>query len=400
MAEAMGRLGYAASALGNHELDFGRDAFFANRALSGVRYLAANLSDVTGAVDTGAAGELAQPYVIVERGGVRVGVLGLASVHTLTTAVASRFGAVRLEEPEATLGRAVPELWAAGADVALLLVHECVDELVPALERHPEWQLSFVGSGHCHRELDSTVGGTAIMSSGWNLDHYARARLRVTPGAEGPRRAELLEHAIVEVSSPVAEPAPSIDPALDGRVAGWQQEVERALGEVIGFSARGLGREAPELGEWVVESWRRRLSVDVAVTTRGSIRQELPPGPITLATISAILPFDNELVVASVPGEMLLAMLREPAVIATGARRTADGGFVLGNGRKLRPDARYRVATTDYLYGGGDHCRFREADPAAQMTGVGWRQPVIDWTRALGSRAGHPLESLLPRLPR
>lgn len=391
MAEAMARLGFAAAALGNHELDYGRDAFASNRALSGVRYVAANLVD-----DGAPAAELASPFLILPRAGIRVGIVGLATVDTPRVAVASRFAGVRFEDPETALARVMPELWQAGADVALLLAHECAAPLVPVLERHPEWQLSFVGVGHCHQEGTGTVAGAALVSSGWRLDRYARVRLRVDRVARGPRQAAIVEQSLREVSVPSTEPAPTVDAAFDARVAEWQAEVDRALGEVIGYSARGLKRDDARLGGWVVESWRRALKVDVAVTTRGSIRQELPAGPITLATLSSILPFENELVVARVPGAMLLAMLREPGTIAAGVRRAPDGSFTLLTGGKLRADARYRVATTDFLYGGGDRCLFRQADPNAAMTGIGWREPVIEWTRALGSAAARPLESLLP----
>ena len=43
VAQAMARMGYAASGYGNHELDFGKDQFLALREVGGFPFLAANL---------------------------------------------------------------------------------------------------------------------------------------------------------------------------------------------------------------------------------------------------------------------------------------------------------------------------------------------------------------------
>src|SRR5947209_6172577 len=55
-------------------------------------------------------------FTIVERRGVKIGVIGLATETTLSSAMASRFEGLEIEAEEPALGRAVPEAWAAGAD--------------------------------------------------------------------------------------------------------------------------------------------------------------------------------------------------------------------------------------------------------------------------------------------
>jgi 5'-nucleotidase/UDP-sugar diphosphatase len=260
--------------------------------------------------------------------------------------------------------------------------------------RHPEWMLSFVGTAHCHEKVNDLVGDVLVMSPGWRLEAYARARLRIDRTGHGPRRAAVLAHEIVDVSSSLSEPAPSVDPAFDRQIAEWQARVDQALGEVIGYSVAGLARHTPELGQWVVEPWRERFKADIAMTSRGSIRQDLEAGPVTLSTVQSILPFENELVVAHIPGRVLLELLRKPGTIAAGAERRPDGTFVLANGRAITADRRYSVVTTDFLYGGGDDYPLREADPTATFTGVSWRVPIIEWTRARHTSMAKPLEGV------
>jgi 2',3'-cyclic-nucleotide 2'-phosphodiesterase (5'-nucleotidase family) len=201
--------------------------------------------------------------------------------------------------------------------------------------------------------------------------------------------------AIVDVRAASGADAPSTDPLLDAWLTNWQREIDRALGEVVAVSTTGLGRESGELARWVLRSWLEQVEAEVAVTTRGSIRQELPAGPITVATIHSILPFENELVVASVPGAMLRAMAAEPATRMMRVARRPDGR-IRGLRELTFDDERlYRVVTTDFLYDGGDDCPFRTADPNARRTGLHWRAPVVSWTRSLGSSPAKPLESLL-----
>jgi 2',3'-cyclic-nucleotide 2'-phosphodiesterase (5'-nucleotidase family) len=391
MAAAMRRLGYVASAFGNHELDFGREAFEKNRATSGVVYLAANVRDTEPPGDA-----LARPYLVVTRRGVRIGVVGLATVTTPETADARHFTGVAFDDPEQTLARVVPEVWAAGADAVVVVAHECPEVVLPVVARHPDWSLSFVGLGHCHSPSVTLAAGVPVIGPGWRLEHYARVRLRIDPSRPARARARVLSHELVSVSTPRHEPprAP-VDRAFAERITGWQQELDRELGEVIGYSRQGLAKKAPAIGQWIVRAWKTRFDVDVALTNRGSVRQELPPGPIRLSTLVSIMPFENELVVCRVPGRALEPLLAGEEAIVAGLERQPDGRWAHPDGGALAPDRIYRIVTTDFVFRGGDGFRLREHDPAPTMTGVHWRDPVVAWTREQRTTAERPLESLL-----
>jgi 2',3'-cyclic-nucleotide 2'-phosphodiesterase (5'-nucleotidase family) len=385
MADSMRLLGYRASAFGNHELDFGREQFLENRARAGVTYLAANL-----VAHDGKPSELAAPYVILEKGGVRLGVIGVATESTLKAAMAHRFGSIRLQPIESSVSRVVPEVWQRGADAVVLLAHECHDVIAPIVARHPEWRLVFVGTGHCHRSSVDRAGETLVVAPDWAMSHYARVRIAVWPERPIAERAKVVDYALVDVSSPLAGPPLSADAAIDRAVTDWQAEVDRRLGEVIGHSNTGMSAGSPEIGRWIVRSWRSAFAdAELAVTTRGSIRQEVPPGPIDLATVHSILPFDNELVICEIPIAELPALLANAKAIfdgvscSEGVCKKADGGSL---------SSKVRVVTTDFLYYGGDGFELKRFDPKPRFTGVDWRKPVIDWTRAARTTSDQPLE--------
>jgi 2',3'-cyclic-nucleotide 2'-phosphodiesterase (5'-nucleotidase family) len=68
-------------------------------------------------------------------------------------------------------------------------------------------------------------------------------------------------------------------------------------------------------------------------------------------------------------------------------------GFVDGKGKPLDEKAQYAVATSDFLYFGGDGFALKQADGGTPLvTDVAQQAAVIEWTRKLGSTEALPLE--------
>ena len=126
------------------------------------------------------------------------------------------------------------------------------------------------------------------------------------------------------------------------------------------------------------------------------MRQGLPPGVITSATVWDLVPFENEIVTVKVTGEQLLAAAQNTEARFAGLRAKGEG-FVDGKGADLDPKKTYSLATTDYLYLGGDGFKLHEADKAPTQTRVSWQSALIEWTKSKKSDEKKPLETLLPK---
>ena len=387
-AEAMGALGYAAIALGNHELDFGRPAFVANRARTHAPYVAANVH----ASDPALRAEMELPaFTMIERRGAKIAIVGLATETTLTSAMASRFVGVTIEAEEPALIRAVPQAWAAGADAVLLIAHECPDKLVPILERHRDWNLSFVGSGHCHKVMIERSGSTPVIAPGWRFERYVRVPLTLDLDKPVGQRALPCTPEIVEVSHAESDMKAPVDAALASAAAGWKTKLDRALGEEIGYTATGFPKDSTEIIRWIAGAYRAELKTDVALINSGGIRQALPKGAITKATLWSILPFDNKLVICKLKGRDLVADLETEEAAFAGVEKTSKG-YRLEGGKAIEPEATYSVATIDFLYYGGSSFRFQKQDPSANETGIDWRTPVVAWMKQRKTTVDTPLE--------
>lgn len=91
--EAMNRMKYDAGTFGNHEFDNGLDTLAMVVRLANFPFVCANY-DVTGTVLEG----LVQPYVILRKGGLKIGVIGVG-VNPKDLISADNFGGIRYLDP-------------------------------------------------------------------------------------------------------------------------------------------------------------------------------------------------------------------------------------------------------------------------------------------------------------
>jgi 2',3'-cyclic-nucleotide 2'-phosphodiesterase (5'-nucleotidase family) len=390
VAEAMARMGYAASAMGNHELDFGREQFDKLRDIAGFPYLSANIRPPTKKSDKDYDLGL-KPFAIFQRGGVKIGVVGLSASNVAKTVMSGRFYGNEVVPYEPALQQAIPAVRKAGADVVIVIADECPTVLEPIVAKHPDWKLAFLAGGHCHTPVERKVGTTPLVSPGRWWQRYLRAELSVDASRPAGQRLVGLETKVVDVVGGQGAPAP--DPELTARLQTWKQKHDDALGEKIGYTRSGIDPNSATLFAWYGRAIRERTGADVAVLNRKGFRGGVQPGPITAASVYSVMPFDNSIMTVKVKGKDLVTILENPAAVFDGAAKKGTGWTV--KGKALEPDAMYSVATFEYLYFGGDNFPFERLDPNPNETGFTAQTPVVEWTRKQGTTQDKPLESVL-----
>jgi 2',3'-cyclic-nucleotide 2'-phosphodiesterase (5'-nucleotidase family) len=387
-AEVMRLMGYAASAFGNRELDWSREQFLANARRGGFPYLAANVIVTS---DEGRALGL-QPYRLLTRRGVTIAVVGLAARKATWTPMPGRMNGLEVVPDDVALGVAIPAARKDGADVVVVVTDGCLHELPELLTAHPDWRPAFVAGRDCDAEYPEKVGDTHLVYPGRHFNGYAKVTVSVDTSRPQAERVTAVAPDFVEVLTKDGTPPP--EPKVSALLAGWQAKLNAALGERIGFSKAGIAQDSPEMSRWLTTALREQFKTDVALLNRRGVRQALPAGPITKATVWDLIPFENEVVVARVKGDALLAALENVEARAAGVKAKGDT-FVDAKGAPISADKTYTVATVDYLYLGGDGFKLLEADPAATQTKTSWQQALIDWTAAKKSDEKRPLETLL-----
>ena len=390
MVQVMNAMGYDASAVGNHEFDFGLDVLKERTEQADFPYLAANLrnkSDGKIPEDLGV-----KPYTILDAGGVRVGVIGLANVGTPKVTNPANVSGFDFAPYVETLQEIVPLVRADGADIILVPSHLCNEELRYLAPKVKDLGITLFGGGHCHQTLETTSGGAVLLASGSYLQNYAWATISYDPTTQQARVTDFG----VDVNS-----GGQADATVAAIAQKWQQEADASLSEPIGYLDETIPQRSKTMQALITETWLLGYpNADVAITNLGGMRDDLPAGPVTMGSIISVMPFDNVLIDVKLTG----AQLKE--IIAGQDGRAAIGGmhrkgtcWILNNGEILDKETIYHVLVNDFMYAGGDNYdKLAEYDPDAYNTSIDWRQPVVDWIIAQNSTPEQPLDEAIEAL--
>jgi 5'-nucleotidase len=303
-----------AMALGNHDVDYGWEAF--ERCRKRVRYpiLSANTSGFRGTA-------------VFEVRGIRIGVFALAGDDfRKLVKVPLTFG-----DPVAAAKEAVRTLRDERADAVVMIGHQEADADYELARAVPGIDVIFGTHSHLKRDLVQISGTTTtFISPSQYLTYISRVELTVADGRVKSVRGGLV---------PVDESLPE-DPRIARRVANMQRDLERDPQYRDFFTAIGrldapLSMEA--LARRTVDVMRDVTKADVALSTKSSFRQPLPTGPLTMEVLRAAMPYDNEIVVCTMPGTQLQRVL------------DAAGPESYVTALTIDPSRTYRVATTDYV---------------------------------------------------
>ncbi|HEU0016452.1 MAG TPA: 5'-nucleotidase C-terminal domain-containing protein [Longimicrobium sp.] len=307
--------GYDAAALGNHEFDWGVDTLAARVAESRFPWLAANLF-VAG---TGRHPAWARPWVMVERGGVRVGVIGIALPTTPDNVVAGRVAGLEFTPAAPAVDLAAREARAAGAHFVVVTAHVgaicdnpgrspdeassgCSGELLRLAREVAEPVDLFLG-GHTHRRVVAEVDGVPVLEPASYDTAYSVTDLERRGGVTRVLRREVRTAWADEVDP---------DTAVARVVGEWEARVRPVTERVVASLAAAL--EHPDQGEYplgnlLADAFRSAAGAQAALVNNGSIRRPLPAGPVTWGMLYEVQPFGNALVTVEVTGAQLRAAL-------------------------------------------------------------------------------------------
>ncbi len=432
VVKAYNLMGYDAMAVGNHELDYGpvgpdvtprqpgddpRGALKARIAESHYPVLSANLVvDATGQ-------PFARSSVLLERAGVRIGVVGLTTVETPQSTLAANFVGLRMLPLAETATAEAGRLRAAGAEVVIVTMHagaKCKD---PALEATCEGELveaapsirgvDAIVAGHTHAAVRTRLAGIPTIES-WS---YGRAFGRIDLTIEGGRvtaakifpTEEVRSGATYEGAPVVADAALAalIQPYADGARARREERLGVRVTERI---KKSYDLESP-LGDLFVDLVRAtRPGVDGAVNNGGALRTDMPAGDLTYGAFFEMFPFDNMVAEVKLTGADLRRVVRtnlesaKSIVSLAGFRaeaRCAPGLEVAlsrADGQPVRDDEMLTVLTSDFLATGGNDGGFNGLPGGAVRVenGVLLREEIVRVLRARGGELAPPHDG--PRL--
>ncbi len=343
--EVMSAMGYDFGLLGNHEFDHGW------RHVAELRRAAT--FPLLGATAHGPDGTLLAdaPWAIVERGDVRVAVIGVLTARTPAMIVPTGNEGLRFDEPETVLRRLVPEL-RRQADLVVVLSHTGHPEELELARSVPG--IDVIVGGHSHTALDTPVqvGETWVVQA----HEYGKAvgylELRISGDA-----VELVDGGLLRAAE-----LPDADAGVARLVARWEQQVSAKVDFRIAAARRTIYPD--ELKNWMEQVLRRRTGADIGYYNRGGVRDAIRRGDVTARDVWTVEPFGNTVVTMLLTGTQIHAMLQRSSDTIT---------------QRVRAEKTYRVATNSYI---GDHM-VQRFGPSIELrdTGVLVRDVLIDAIR-------------------
>jgi 2',3'-cyclic-nucleotide 2'-phosphodiesterase (5'-nucleotidase family) len=410
-------LGVDASALGNHEFDWGVDTLRARIREVPYAVLGANVRTTDGQ---------RLPWLrddtLIVRNGVRIGVVGVADPATPRTTSVLNLRGLRFDPPAPAIDARARALRARGADVVLVTAHiggfcdadrdndpgaggaasgpaECSGEIFD-LARELTEPIAAIVSGHTHSRVATVVNGIPIVqsrSSGRGLAWVDVPLDRAGPGTPVFREV-------------VADSAGPVPPAVAAIVRRAASDVEAQVSRQVATLADALPREPDEqyaLGNLIADAQRAAGRGDVAIVNNGGIRTGLQAGPLTFGALFEAQPFGNKLYRLTVSGSDLKAYL--PSLVSRNRPRWHVSGLLLtydstrtgadrlrsatlADGSAIAADRRYVVILPDFLVAGGDGMQLAARAASTEPTTVVDRDALAAYLGALPQPVRPPTE--------
>ncbi|WP_420558305.1 bifunctional metallophosphatase/5'-nucleotidase [Roseovarius sp.] len=375
-AEMMNRLGYDAMTVGNHEFDDGPEVLRGFMDAVEFPVLMSN-ADVS---REGLLKDVLQKSTIIERGGEKIGLIGLTPQDT--DELASPGPNIIFTDPVDAVQHQVDRLTEEGIDKIIVLSHSGygVDQRVA----RETTGVDVIVGGHSNTYLanddpdaagpyPTMVGNTAIVQA------YAYGKFL--------GRLDVVFNDAGEVTSATGSPlimdaAVAEDADIVSRIQEAAKPLEEIRNKVVAEAADAISgdRDACRvaecaMGNAVAEAMLARVAdqgVQVALMNGGGVRASIDAGPVTMGEVLTVLPFQNTLSTFRIDGATLKEALENGvSQVEDGAGRfpqvagmtfvfdpsAAPGSRVTQvtvGGDPLDPDRDYLTVSNDYLRNGGD----------------------------------------------
>ncbi|MBQ3354239.1 MAG: 5'-nucleotidase C-terminal domain-containing protein [Bacteroidales bacterium] len=293
MYELMNAVGFNLSTFGNHEWDSGVEALRDLLNLANFPFVSANVS-----FDDSLQMPVS-PYVIIERNGLKIGVLGaiqlglngLPDFHP-DYAPGSHF--IPAEE-------ALPQyMWLRDTCNALfLLSHNGFEEDIELAQKFPQFDAIF--GGHSHTLVDSTrIFNGVMVTQAMNKVKYLTFNT-FTFDKDGKMIAK--ESQVIPISK-VKNVNEKVKAMVD------QYNNNETFKKVLGYNDAEINDCYECLGSLMADSHRAMADADMAFQNYGGVRFDtLGVRPITLKDLLSLDPFDNSLIVINMTGQEIIDFL-------------------------------------------------------------------------------------------
>lgn len=374
--DLMNLTGFNATAIGNHEFDYGQETLAKRIKQAEFAFLNANIKDETG-------NNKFKPYTIIRLdNGVDIGIISAIQLGSngLPDSHPSNLKGLVFEDGVTSLKKL--NHLRDSCEIFLALTHLGFETDLILAQEMPELNLIFGGHTHTLTKPSKIENGVTIMQAGSGVRSLAKATVCIVDNKVVKINPEMLS-----ISSNAEK-----DEFLVNKLAYYNDNKE--LNKVIGNALDDISG-SDELGSLMTDAVTALDQIDIAFQNNGGIRLDyINKGPITVKDIYKLDPFGNEIIHYELSAEEIRSLILNSfekaendidlqvsgltyTVIKDSQNKAKDIIIKLANGKKLRKGKVYNVGINSYI---ASSYKFDHKDPGRSLY-VTTAQALINYIR-------------------
>ena len=401
IVEALTLLETDVMTLGNHEFDYGKDFLEATVAFCEFPVLCANVTEkATGNLVKGVL-----PYTILERQGVKIGIVGVTTEYTPYMVEKTAFLPYQIGSSAEACRKYIPEMRQKGAEIIVALTHHpfyieedgVSGELIELLDEIKDLEPDIMIGGHIPGDYAEVVDGIAVIKGGFGGRSLPHVRLSFD---KGTRKVSQKTCGVIDV---MGGSFPERKAELDSFIQGISADVEAYLNEVLGTLEEDLQMrlafESP-MGNFFADCARAAGKTQLAYMNATSSGRILTAGDLTREKITTAMGFNDPVMVAKITGAQLyelFEMVYEPERFGNNAGLIHSGftvevdhlqpagrkvkGIWLENGEPVNRGESYSICTSQYMASGGNGTAALAEQLRFVDTGIKMHDAIFDYVR-------------------
>ncbi len=352
VVELMNMIEFDAMAIGNHEFDWSLDTILEYRdgnkenGEADFPFLGANIIEKS----SNELPEYLEPYTVIERGGLTIGIIGYIGYGLESDIATQMIADYEFLKPAPIVGKLASELRTQkDCDVVIALGHDGSDATNSELANLTgEERIDAIVNGHLHANdvgmINSPDGRKIpVVQAGSSGEYVGKISFTVDPETKTLSNPGVVT---VEMKGSYSE-----NSKLLNYIEKIEEEVAPLFNRVIGVAEVDI--TVYDIRNWGPNILQKELNVDIAFANSGGIRADAFPikagEDVTVAKVYQIMPFDNTIKTCKLLGSDIRKLLNVSGLNISDSLTKVDGKIFI-NGKELKDDEYYEVATIDYVF--------------------------------------------------
>jgi 2',3'-cyclic-nucleotide 2'-phosphodiesterase (5'-nucleotidase family) len=328
----MNEMYFDAFTVGNHEFDWGIEVvtnYFdgnadngeANFPLLGANIFYKGTTTIPDYID---------PYVIIERGDVKIGIIGTMGYGLEYSIATSKIEDYEFALPVPIISDIVYEMRTElDVDIVLVASHDSGNSLNPQLAALTgDYKVDAIFNGHSHNTYADTYLGLPVVQSGGYGEYVGHIRFELTNN-------ELSTYKVENFSYYSNELLRSPNDLVKELIEHYQLETDPIFN--VPLITTGEYFTQTDLSEWIARMMRISTGADIGFQNGGGTRTSIPSDTVvTLAVLYQVWPFDNVVKTVDLTGAEIKSLM---------------SGLIYDTDiTEFDDDTIYKVATNDYTF--------------------------------------------------